>query len=491
MKKKVTMIGLTIFVVVVGICLYTTRREGRIPVSAISPKKEPKVIPNKKVPKGPNVLLISLDTLRADHLHCYGYDRETSPNIDKFAEEGVLFSQNTSAAPLTTPSHMSMFTSLYPSVHGVVSTERKLAESLITLAEILKEQDYTTSAFISAPIMLPYELGFGQGFDHYDDFTITLDQEADLFMLNDRCRGQNDHPICPITHDMVVSWLENNYHKKFFIFLHYWDIHGDYAPSYPYNTMFDPGYEGDFNGDYAHIKMIKPGISERDLEHMIALYDGEIRYVDSYIEKLFNKLEELNLMDKTLIILTADHGEEFLEHGSNWHGKTMYDEVTHVPLIMRYPTSIPKNKVISSQVSSVDIMPTILDILGISIEHQIQGQTLLPLVLEEEKPASMSAYCEADLSGRELKSVRVAKYKFIYSERDKKEELYDLVDDPNEQNNLIESRPELTKVLRKGLSEWMDSSEKLLTSLPEPTVSEEIEYRKDLKEKLKSLGYMQ
>ena len=474
MKKKGIITGLIILIAVIGVCLYTTGREGRKPVSVPSFKKEPKVISGEEEPKGPNVLLICLDTLRADHLHCYGYDRETSPNIDKFAEEGVLFSQNTSAAPRTTPSHMSIFTSLYPGVHGVVSSQKKLDESIITLAEVLKEQGYATAAFISAPIMLPYELGFGQGFDHYDDFTVTLDQEADLFMLNDELRSQNDHPICPITHDMVVSWLENNYHEKFFIFLHYWDIHGDYAPPHPYNTMFNPDYEGEFNGNYAHIKMIKPGISGRDLNHMIALYDGEIRYVDSFIGKLFDKLEELNLMDKTLIILVADHGEEFLEHGSNWHGKSMYDEETHVPLIIRYPSCISNNKVISNQVSSVDIMPTILDILGISVKHQIQGQSLLPLVLREEKPDNVAAYCEADTSGRELKSVRVDKYKFIYSNKDKKQELYNLVDDSKEQNNLLQSKPELAKILREELFAWMDSSEELLASLPDPIAPQDI-----------------
>ena len=164
--------------------------------------------------------------------------------------------------------------------------------------------------------------------------------EHDLLGLNPEKLGQNNRHMSPLTDRMVGEWLRRNHKDKFFIFVHYWDVHGDYSPPEQYAKLFDSDYKGSFKGVQQDIDNIKPGIKDEDLRHMIALYDGEIRYVDEYIGKLWDRLKELNLLENTILIIAADHGEEFLEHNSHWHGHTLYDELIHVPLIIHYPPLI-------------------------------------------------------------------------------------------------------------------------------------------------------
>jgi arylsulfatase A-like enzyme/TolA-binding protein len=431
----------------------------------------------------PNIVLISIDTLRADHLSCYGYSKKTSPHIDKLAEEGTLFSQNISAAPWTTPSHMSIFTSLYPILHEVNEMRKRLDEKRVTLAEVLKKNGYTTAAFISAPTMLPYELGFGQGFDLYDDYTVTFDIHFNLFRKNERKLTNNDHPINPLTHWMVTNWLERNHKKSFFIFLHYWDPHYEYEPPPPYNRMFNPDYKGEITGNVEGVKL---GMDEEDFNHIVSLYDGEIRYTDEYVGLFLQKLKELNLLDKTLIILTSDHGEEFLEHGGSMHGKTLYDELIHVPLIIRYPSLIPKGEVISAQVRTVDIMPTILALLGISIKEKIDGLSLLPLI-QKEKRNKREAFSETYPC---LKSLRTEELKFINNLKKEEKEFYDLSKDPKEKTNLIGEREE-AKIFDQNLANWMNSQEELLASLPKSRPTSKIEIDPEVRERLRAMGYLQ
>ncbi|MCK5611765.1 sulfatase [Candidatus Pacearchaeota archaeon] len=431
--------------------------------------------------EGPNILLISIDTLRADHVGCYGYHRDTTPNLDKIASESVLFTQAISPASWTTPAHMSIFTALYPIKHNVLNTKMKLNIEVITLAKVLQGHGYMTGACISAPTMLPADLGFSRGFDTYDDYTVGIDVDMNMFGLNDLYGGQNSHPICPITHSMATTFLEGRGKGKFFLFIHYWDIHGNYDAPQPYKKMFDKDYEGNFDGSQESINKIKPGIAKRDLEHMIARYDGEIRYVDDYIGKLMDKLRELNLLDKTLLIITADHGEEFLEHGGNWHGKTLYDEVIHVPLIIRYPSLIPQNNVITTQVSTVSIMPTILDIVDIPLEHQVQGESLLPLIIAETQVPIQPVYSE--MTKNEKRAIRADDFKFIGDFENDERQLFDLKKDSREYINLIDKETEIAGDLEKKLLRWIKASR---SSTEKPAELDE-----QTKQRLKSLGYLQ
>jgi arylsulfatase A-like enzyme len=389
---------------------------------------------------------------------------------------------------------MSIFTSSYPIVHHIVNTivlhtvntRSKLSEGRVTLAEVLGRNGYTTGACISAPTMLPAYLGFSRGFDLYDDHTVSVDVDLNSSQLDTLYGGQNDHPISPLTHGMVINWLEANYNRKFFLFAHYWDVHGDYAPPAPYNTMFDPDYKGKFNGRLGYIIKIQPGIAEEDLNHMIALYDGEIRYVDSYIGMLLAKLEELNLTNNTLIILTADHGEEFLEHGSNMHGKTLYDEVIHVPLIIKYPPLIPAGRTISEVVSTISIMPTILDILGIPLKEEVQGKSLLPLITGKGNYDGREVYSETEMY-IPLKSVRTQEFKFIYNMETQEEELYNLKSDPGEQTNLIDQDIASARLFERKLFNWIIASSQLGSS-SEASGSTQLD--EEAKERLRALGYL-
>ena len=197
---------------------------------------------------GYNVLLISLDTLRADHLSCYGYKRATSPRIDQVAKEGVLFENVVAASNWTIPSHMSLLTSLYPSVHGVEKRDMCLGEAVPTLAQVLAKQGYTTAAFVTGP-NLNHRFGFHRGFQLYDDFTATLMCETNLFEDHAaNSTGLDDVPTDHVITNLATLWLKQHGQEKFFLFLHYWDCHDDYIPPPPYDRQFDPDYKGKENG---------------------------------------------------------------------------------------------------------------------------------------------------------------------------------------------------------------------------------------------------
>ncbi|MBI4228743.1 MAG: sulfatase-like hydrolase/transferase, partial [Deltaproteobacteria bacterium] len=225
--------------------------------------------------KNINVILISIDTLRADHLSCYGYGRTTSPNIDRLANEGIAFSNAFSVASWTLPAHISMLTSMYSEAHGVITDENSLDENRVTLAEILKDRGYATAAFVSG-VYLHSRYGFDQGFDVYDES-----------IIDNAERGGEDlvqEVTSPSLNDSIQSWLKINNQKKFFLFLHYFDVHFDYIPPPPYDTMFGLDYKGKIDGrNFYNNPEINSEMDPRDLKHVIALYDGEIAFTDKYI----------------------------------------------------------------------------------------------------------------------------------------------------------------------------------------------------------------
>lgn len=419
--------------------------------------------------KPPNILMISIDSLRADHLGCYGYSRDTSPNIDRLAKEGILFSQAISPSSWTLPVHMSVFTSLYPGVHGVINTDKRLSRNAVTLTQVLKGAGYHTSGFVSVPYTLGAVYGFDKGFDVYDDYTIHFDRELDLFKRHGYYSlGAHNDITSDIVTKLATRWLDR-LQQPFFLSVHY------------DNTAINPVKE------------------EIDLKDIISLYGGEIRHVDRYVGRLLENIRKLGLEQDTIIILFGDHGDEFFEHEGIGHGTTLYDELIHVPLIIKYPGYIPAGKIITEQVSLVDIMPTLLDLAGIKFKDslQIQGQSLMGLIQDNKIPEK-SVYSEIDIKNNQYtgyKSIRTSRYKYIWSPESGKEEFYDLIGDPQELINLINIKPTQAGIVKNEMSNWLEESNRLAKRFKphdnKPKNKKKEDITREQKEKLKSLGYIQ
>ncbi len=399
-----------------------------------------------KVPK-PNILLISIDSLRADRLGCYGHDRNTSPRIDALAHSGAMFVNAWSTTSWTLPAHVSLLSGRSLLGHGV-DRARKIPQSVPTLAEILKRQGYTTAAFVSAP-WLSSRFGFGRGFDLYDDFSVpfTPDRES-------RMRAQAT-VSAPLLAPSIERWLRDKAKPPFFLFLHYFDVHYDYQPPAPYDTMFDSDHTGPISGRRFHAdSRIRPGMPARDLQHLLALYDGEIRFTDTYIGKVLDLMRDLGLSDRTLIILTADHGDEFLEHGGKGHHRTLYEEVLRVPLIISWPGHLPAGLKISEPVSIIDIAPTVLAALGVPALTGMEGVSLVPKMTGSggipPRALVSELYVKEKLNLQV--AVREGSEKLIQSLNFPKREVYDLTNDPGEKNP---RRRSAGVRLEQDLASWM------------------------------------
>jgi arylsulfatase len=356
-----------------------------------------------------NLLLISIDTCRADHLKCYGYNQDTSPHLDQLAREGVLFENLTAAASWTRPSHMTMFTSLYPSVHGVqnVGDQIQLGEGVPTLARCLAENGYVTAAFVTGPV-LNHRWGFNRGFQLYDDFTVSQLVPNVEEHVPGHLTGLDHQVTNPVITNLATQWLKEHSGENFFLFLHYWDCHNDYLPPAPFDRKFDPEYKGkeDGRGIFFRQKDITAYISVMDLAHIVALYDGSIAYTDEHVGKILQLLQDLRLSEKTLVIVLSDHGEAFLEHGRLLHGNTLYEEEVHVPMIMRLPGVIPAGKRVAGNVSHVDLMPTALGLLQVAAPPKIQGIDLSPMILGDKPLPERLIYSELSLGPFNLRAVR-------------------------------------------------------------------------------------
>ena len=371
-----------------------------------------------------NIVFFTIDTLRADHLECYGYDSVKTPNINRLASEGILFEHNIVQAPLTLPSHSSIFTGTHPLYHGMRDNGGfYLEENHITLAEALKNRAYSTGAFVGA-FVLDSRWGLDQGFDYYyDNFDLTKYKTVSL----DSVQRRGDEVLSE-----AYKWLEKNSHNKFFAWIHLYDPHTPYDPPEPYKTQ----YSG----------------------RRFGLYDGEIAYVDLLMGDFRNFMEEKNLLDKTLIIFTGDHGESLGEHKENAHGFFIYDSDIRVPLIIRFPENKFQGNIIPNQVRSIDIMPTILNMLGEKSPENVQGKSILPLILGKQGGEALSAYSETywpryHYGWSELKSLRKGQYKFIDAP---KPELYDILEDPGEVNNLVNKKATLSHEMKRELEALID-----------------------------------
>ena len=431
---------------------------------------------------GYNVIFILLDSVRADHLSCYGYKRNTSPSIDKLASEGVIFKQAVSQSTWSLPDFCSLFTSRYVINHKVDEIDKRLKDSELTLAEILKIYGYQTVAFTGG-FWLSSVFNINQGFDMY--------VEEQLFgKLTD-------------TASLAVSWLEKNKERRFFLLLQGFDGHSPFTAPLMYRSMYvDSKYEGVFKNiildhrvgdriagnrfflDYDFKNSVE--IHYEDIRHIIDLYDAEIRYADSAIGEFLNKLDELGISDNTIVVLTSSHGVPLFEHGiilRRKHGGPTED-IIRVPLIIRHPAFKEGiRNTISSQVQHIDVMPTILDFLEIPINHQAQGVSLFPLIKGKRGRITNQYAC---ISGYKEIAIRTASWKLINMfEAGERYELYDLKQLPIEQENLILQRADISDVFKQRLNLFLrkagnDSEE--CEMIPEYKIEE-------MRENMKRNGY--
>ena len=395
-----------------------------------------------------NLLIITIDTLRADHLGIYGHDNIHTPNIDNLGRHGVFFTHAISHVPLTLPSHCSLFTGNLPLKHGVRDNGYRLPDFNVTLAEFLKQRDYRTAAFVGA-FPLDSRFGLNKGFDVYDDSYGSTNPVRDLSFVERKAEEVNSK---------AIHWITENMENRFFIWIHYFDPHAPYEPPPP------------FNREYAGRE-----------------YKGEIAYSDHALGELLEILNRLELIEKTLIVLTSDHGEGLGEHREKTHGIFIYDSTLRVPLIFSNPKIIPESKEVEDQVALIDVMPTVLDLMGWNPIPKMEGNSLRSLFSGEKSYPHQLCYIESvaammDRNWAPLQGVRSEKWKYINAPEP---ELYDLQSDPEENDNIFDKKPEIAMKLKEELQDMIAKS----PSAPMPRISE---YKMDeeTREKLRSLGYI-
>jgi len=324
-------------------------------------------------------VLIAIDTLRRDHLGCYGYKRPVSPNIDKLAAEGVLFERSYSPASWTLPSFTSMFTGLLPATHGITrGSGQRLVAAIPTLAEHLKKKGYYCTAVVSNPCAAG-KYGLAKGFDVYDDYSIHLGAELGMFavdygqdlgVVNNVVTGES------VTQQAILQLSQaKKTGKPFFLFALYFDPHDSYIPPAPYNRRFDPKYKGKMDGK--NIPSLQNRLpSARDIQNLIARYDGEIQYTDMQVGKLVRHIDKTFSPRNTIIILVSDHGEAFGEHGMLLHGNSAYKEEVCIPMIWRWRGVLPKGHRVKNPVLNMDIAKTLSELLRLDRFTLLQGQSL-------------------------------------------------------------------------------------------------------------------
>ena len=380
------------------------------------------------------VVLVSIDTLRPDHLGCYGYEPPTSPALDAFCRDAVVFQQAIAHAPSTLPSHASILTSMLPHHHGASwAAKTPLPPEVQTVAEVLSEAGYASAA-VTGGGQMDRIFGLDQGFDVYK-----------------RYRRQRFATAV----NAALPWLQDQAGGKFFLFLHSYEVHHPYTPDPELLSGFDEGYEGDLPDEITLdiLREINDGTrqtSDQDLAHIVATYDAEIRSMDLGFGRLVEALQQLGIYDQTLIVFTSDHGEEFGEHDSvGWHSHTLYDELLRVPLIIKFPRSTFAGERVTRQVRSINIAPTILGTLGLPAAPGFSGTDLSPLLRGGDLPSLPAISRRDGQRDNDISSIRTEEWK-LYD----RDELFNLRLDPGETETVtnpgIES--ELLNLLEETLA---------------------------------------
>jgi arylsulfatase A-like enzyme/Flp pilus assembly protein TadD len=429
---------LVVLIVAVGFVIFTAREE-----------------------KGGNLLLITLDTVRADRISCYGSERVSTPSIDHIARDGVLFENAIAPAPLTLPSHTTIMTGLYPNAHGIRdNSTNRISEKAVTLAEILSGKGYETGAVVGA-FILDSDYGLSQGFQYYNDELPGPSQNFDDIRGPAQHPRMNLHvvaerPASDVT-GQAISWLKTHMKDRFFLWIHYYDPHHPYEPPPPYSSIY----------------------ADRP-------YEGEIAFVDQNVGMILSELMNSNVLDETLILLVGDHGEALGEHKELTHSIFTYESSVRVPLIMRYPVRLPSGARIAAPVSLADVVPTVLDLLDVESDNEFNGVSLLDMI-EGERAVDRYIYCESmspflTYGWSRIQCLRGSQWKYI---RSAEPELYDLASDPGENNNLIRTEREVAEMLEARLDSILAATTPEASSLTEKAV-----LAAEDRERLRALGYV-
>jgi arylsulfatase A-like enzyme len=402
-----------------------------------------------------NVVVVTFDTTRADHLGCYGNADARTPVVDRLAAEGVLFESAYSSVPLTAPSHATLLTGRFPMAHGVRDNGLfVLGQEQLTLAEILKQRGYRTGAAVGGfPLLARY--GLNQGFDFYDD-RLTPSYDSPLAGAPRRRHAfEFEERRAARVNEAVFDWLGSGRGEPFFLWVHYYDPHRPHDPPVPYDQLLaDP-------------------------------YDGEIAYADESLGTLLARLGRDGVLDRTLVVLTADHGEGLGEHRELTHSYLLYESTLHVPLVMRGP-GLPAGRRVSGRVRLVDVAPTVLDALDIPVPPEMQGRSLEPLMGKGTSAAAERTHYAETLSPRlsqnwgELRALYEGRWKYIHGP---KPELFDLSADPRELQNLASSRPDQAATMRDALSTFLNRNSPPGGSRMSPVDDE-------TRARLQALGYL-
>ncbi len=415
-----------------------------------------------------NVILISIDTLRPDHLGCYGHERPTSPAIDDLAASGVRFEDVTTSCPWTLPSHMSMLTGMYPSRHGVKNEVSRLRDDVPTLATRLAVRGFQTMGVVNSHFLADRH-GLERGFESHSYVDEIIGEPDGSQTIPNR--GDD------IT-DQALDLLDQRDGRPFFLFLHYYDVHTDFTPEAEFRAQFVGAYDGPIDGSTQQLVAIRRANAQLpapDLKHLRDLYDAEIRQLDDQIGRITRYLDQSGLRDNTLVVFTSDHGEEYQEHGSVLHGRTYYQEVIAAPLIMSGP-GVAAGVAVPEPVHLVDITPTILALLGLPARDEDDGICLIDHWRDpDEIPKGRVLFAEADWKNEQPdmgRMVRIGPHKLKYDRFTQETELYDLDADPFELVDLSSTEPERLEALMKRIESFMEA-ERLGVKIPPPTPEEQ------------------
>lgn len=463
--------------------------------------------------KQPNIIIILMDTARASNFSCYGYTRETSPNIDKIAEKGILFENAFTTSDWTLPSHGALFTGLYPSINGLVKVGNILGNNILTLPEVIREKSHYTTVCITNNSYIGAMSGLNRGFDFFHEPVAHFQQVKPkilrkiLWRLFGKWENEKYEIGAENTNKLAKKYIKRLTFqgKPFFMFLNYMDAHIPYLSPREFRFRF-LGKEINMtkvncvNKDTWGYLAGRVEMSSEDFQLLQDLYDGQLRYLDYIVGDLTDFLKKSGELDNTLLIITSDHGENLGEHNLMGHVHNLYDTVLRVPLVLHYPEYLTRGKRFKDQVSLLDLFPTVLEFLGISWETEkyLCGRNLFKsldqnmgheYVFSEYPYPQLEAFKrkfpDLDYSrfNRSLKAIRSNKYKYIWSSNGK-HEFYDLKKDPNELNNLSTDDNNAKKALKKKLDHWAKQIDQLSVS------PEDKELDDSVAQTLQALGYL-
>ncbi|MHB8619267.1 MAG: sulfatase family protein [Chloroflexota bacterium] len=436
----------------------------------------------------PNVLLITIDTLRADQLGVYGHPYMRTPALDAFAGQGARSTWHMVQQPQTNPSHASMFTGMYPASSGVrVHMVDKIPDHLQTLARVFAGAGFATAGMFSWMSFDNQYCNFQPGFQVYRDLTNASGSVLDKPGVRDlaaQYRAAEQYLSVPralaqvsglqrqqetagkgradVATQAAIGQIAAFGSRPFFLWLHYFDPHYPYQPPSSYTNLYDPDYRGQVDGSMKTIDAIQQGKLDprgADLQRLVTLYQGEITFLDSQIARLFQDLDSMGLAENTVVAVTGDHGESFGEHaqldesGAFFHPHSLYNTEQRVPLLLRYPNRIRPGTTISAPTQAIDVFPTLLELAGLPVSEQAQGRSVVRLLDGSDDGASRASY--AAMPDYVFTSVTVPGWKLIRNTASGERRLFDLAIDPTEQRDLAASRQDVAGPLETQLLSWM------------------------------------